>query len=85
MNRGIDVGAKSEIFEIMARLAAQGMGIIFVSSELKEVLAMSDRILVMSKGLITGEFTKHDATEEALVAASGVGHGVKENSNGGTQ
>ena len=44
---------------------------------------MSDRILVMSKGLITGEFTKHEATEEALVAASGVGHGVKENSNGG--
>lgn len=69
--RGIDVGAKSEIFEIMAKLAAQGMGIIFVSSELKEVLAMADRILVMSKGLITGEFPKENATEEALVAASG--------------
>ncbi len=81
--RGIDVGAKSEIFEIMTNLAEQGIGIIFVSSELKEVLAMSDRILVMSKGLITGEFTKEDATEEALVAASGVGHGIKENSNGG--
>lgn len=81
--RGIDVGAKSEIFEIMSDLAAQGLGIIFVSSELKEILAMSDRILVMSKGLITGEFTKEDATEEALVAASGVGYGIKENSNGG--
>jgi erythritol transport system ATP-binding protein len=81
--RGIDVGAKSEIFEIMTKLAAQGLGIIFVSSELKEVLAMSDRILVMSKGLITGEFSKGEATEEALVTASGVGHGVKENSNGG--
>lgn len=68
--RGIDVGAKSEIFEIMSRLAAEGLGIIFVSSELKEVLAMSDRILVMSKGLITGEFTKEEATEEALVLAS---------------
>lgn len=68
--RGIDVGAKSEIFEIMSRLAARGLGIIFVSSELKEVLAMSDRILVMSKGLITGEFTKEEATEEALVLAS---------------
>ena len=52
--RGIDVGAKSEIFEIMSRLAEQGYGVIFISSELKEVLAMSDRILVMSKGAITG-------------------------------
>lgn len=83
--RGIDVGAKSEIFEIMNNLAGQGLGIIFVSSELKEVLAMSDRILVMSKGQITGEFAKHEATEETLVAASGVGHGVKDYTNGGTK
>ena len=49
--RGIDVGAKSEIFQIMIRrLAGEGYGVLFVSSELKEVLAMSDRILVMSKG-----------------------------------
>ncbi len=81
--RGIDVGAKSEIFEIMSNLAAEGLGIIFVSSELKEVMAMSDRILVMSKGLITGEFSRHEATEEALVAAAGVGHGVQENGNNG--
>ncbi len=54
--RGIDVGAKAEIFEIMNQLASDGYGILFVSSELKEVLAMSDRILVMSKGKITGEF-----------------------------
>lgn len=78
--RGIDVGAKSEIFEIMNRLAAQKYGVIFVSSELKEVLAMSDRILVMSKGAITGEFSHQEATEEKLVAASAVGHGP---SNGG--
>ena len=78
--RGIDVGAKSEIFEIMNRLAAQKYGVIFVSSELKEILAMSDRILVMSKGAITGEFTHQEATEEKLVAASAVGHGP---SNGG--
>ncbi|MCA2000853.1 MAG: sugar ABC transporter ATP-binding protein [Chloroflexi bacterium] len=78
--RGIDVGAKSEIFEIMNRLAAQKYGVIFVSSELKEILAMSDRILVMSKGSITGEFTHQEATEEKLVAASAVGHGP---SNGG--
>ena len=73
--RGIDVGAKSEIFEIMNRLALQKYGVIFVSSELKEILAMSDRILVMSKGAITGEFTHQEATEEKLVAASAVGHG----------
>ena len=78
--RGIDVGAKSEIFEIINRLAAQKYGVIFVSSELKEILAMSDRILVMSKGKITGEFTHKGATEEKLVAASAIGHGP---SNGG--
>ena len=78
--RGIDVGAKSEIFEIMNRLASRKYGVIFISSELKEVLAMSDRILVMSKGAITGEFMHHEATEEKLVAASAVGHGP---SNGG--
>lgn len=73
--RGIDVGAKSEIFEITSRLAEQGYGVIFISTELKEVLAMSDRILVMSKGAITGEFTRAEATEEKLVAASAIGHG----------
>jgi erythritol transport system ATP-binding protein len=78
--RGIDVGAKSEISEIINRLAAQKYGVIFVSSELKEILAMSDRILVMSKGKITGEFTHQEATEEKLVAASAIGHGP---SNGG--
>ena len=66
--RGIDVGAKAEIFQIVNNLARQGYGIIFVSTELKEVIAVSDRILVMSKGKITGEFTKEEATEEALVA-----------------
>jgi erythritol transport system ATP-binding protein len=78
--RGIDVGAKSEIFEIMNRLALKKYGVIFVSSELKEILAMSDRILVMSKGAITGEFSHQEATEEKLVAASAIGHGP---SNGG--
>jgi erythritol transport system ATP-binding protein len=83
--RGIDVGAKSEIFEITSRLAEQGYGVIFISTELKEVLAMSDRILVMSKGSITGEFTREEATEEKLVTASAVGHGPVSaaNHNGG--
>ena len=78
--RGIDVGAKSEISEIMNRLASEGFGVIFVSSELKEILAMSDRILVMSKGKITGEFSHQEATEDKLVAASAIGHGP---ANGG--
>lgn len=73
--RGIDVGAKHEVFEIMENLAAQGYGILFVSSELKEIMAMSDRILVMSKGKITGEFTREEATEAKLINASVVGIG----------
>jgi erythritol transport system ATP-binding protein len=73
--RGIDVGAKSEIFQIMNRLAGEGYAILFVSSELKEVLAMSDRVLVLSKGAITAQFARGEATEEKLVAASAVGHG----------
>jgi erythritol transport system ATP-binding protein len=83
--RGIDVGAKSEIFEIMSRLALQGYGVLFVSTELKEILAMSDRILVLSKGAVTGEFSREEATEEKLIAASAVGHGLATNagSNGG--
>jgi erythritol transport system ATP-binding protein len=75
--RGIDVGAKAEMFEIMRRLAKQGLGVIFSSSELMEVLALAGRILVMSKGKITGEFDRTQATEAALVAASGVGHGAR--------
>lgn len=74
--RGIDVGAKHEVFEIMESLAAQGYGILFVSSELKEILAMSDRILVMSKGTITGEFTREEATEAKLINASVIGNGL---------
>jgi erythritol transport system ATP-binding protein len=73
--RGIDVGAKSEIFQIMSHLAGEGYGILFVSSELKEVLAMSDRVLVLSRGAITAEYTRDEATEEYLVAASAMGHG----------
>lgn len=72
--RGIDVGAKGEVFEIMNKLAAEGIGIIFITSEIKEIRAICDRIIVMSKGKITGVFSKEEATEEALVNASAVGH-----------
>lgn len=75
-SRGIDVAAKSEIFEIMHQLATQGFGILFASSELKEIIAVADRILVLSKGIITGEFAHGQVTEEELVAASAIGHKV---------
>jgi erythritol transport system ATP-binding protein len=73
--RGIDVGAKSEIFQITSRLAAEGYGILFVSSELKEVMALCDRILVLSKGVVVAEFEGDRATERELVDASAAGHG----------
>jgi ribose transport system ATP-binding protein len=68
--RGIDVGAKAEVHAIMARLAEQGVGILMISSELPEVLAMSDRILVMHEGCLTGEFRRDDATEEKVMMAA---------------
>lgn len=65
--RGIDVGAKSEIYKLMNELAAQGCAIIMISSELPEVLGMSDRILVMHEGTITGELLRADATQEKVM------------------
>jgi erythritol transport system ATP-binding protein len=69
--RGIDVGAKAEIFEIMNRLAEQGLAVLFVSSELPEMFTVPDRILVLSKGRVTGEFLHDNVTEEALILAAG--------------
>lgn len=66
--RGIDVGAKTEIYRLMEQLAKQGAGIIMISSELPEVLNMSDRILVMYNGQIVKEFTKAEATQEAILS-----------------
>jgi erythritol transport system ATP-binding protein len=76
--RGIDVGAKGEIFQIMNRLASRNFGIIFVSSELTEVLTMSDRIIVMSKGHITATLDHSEATEEKLVYFSAPKNGKSE-------
>ncbi len=67
--RGIDVGAKSEIYALMSKLAQQGMAIIMISSELPEVLGMSDRILVMSDGRMVAELTREEATLESIGAA----------------
>jgi erythritol transport system ATP-binding protein len=68
--RGIDVGAKAEISRIMSALSRSGMGVLFVSSELAEMLAMSDRIIVMARGRVTAEFTAGNVTEQDLVTAS---------------
>lgn len=65
--RGIDVGAKAEIHRMMGQLAAEGMAIIMISSELPEVLGMSDRILVMHNGKITGELDREQATQETVM------------------
>jgi erythritol transport system ATP-binding protein len=73
--RGIDVAAKSDIAEVMNMLAKKGYGILFSTSELKEILAIADRILVMSKGKITSEMSRSEASEEALVSASAAGLG----------
>jgi D-xylose transport system ATP-binding protein len=68
--RGIDVGAKFEIYKIINELAKDGVGIILISSELPEVLGMSDRILVMSEGKIKGEFSREEATQEKIMSCA---------------
>ena len=65
--RGIDVGAKREIYQLMEKLASDGMGILFVSSEMEEVLAMSDRVLVMHEGRLAGELKREELSEEAVM------------------
>jgi rhamnose transport system ATP-binding protein len=67
--RGIDVGAKAEIHRLMSQLAAEGVAILMISSELPEVLGMSDRVLVMREGRLVAEFDRADATSEAVGAA----------------
>jgi ribose transport system ATP-binding protein len=64
--RGVDVKAKAEIYEIINQLAAQGVAILMISSELPEILGLSDRILIMCSGRITGEFTRDEATQEKI-------------------
>ena len=65
--RGIDVGAKIEIYNIMNQLKQQGIGVLFVSSELPEILGISDRIIVMCDGRITGEMSREEATQEKIM------------------
>jgi rhamnose transport system ATP-binding protein len=68
--RGIDVGTKAAVHALMSTLASEGMAILMISSELPEVLGMSDRIIVMREGHLTGHFTRAEATQEKIISAA---------------
>ncbi len=80
--RGIDIGAKEEVFRTMRELADQGLAVVFATSDLKEVHAVSDRVLVMSQGRITADLPDHEATDEVIVRASTKGHAASDNAPG---
>ena len=65
--KGVDVGAKAEIYQIMGDLAKKGYGILLISSEMPEILGMSDRILVMCNGRLSGELDRGEATQEVIL------------------
>jgi ribose transport system ATP-binding protein len=65
--RGIDVGAKAEIYQLMRRLAADGVGVLMISSDMEEILGNSDRVAVMHEGRITGVLDRADCTQEAIM------------------
>jgi rhamnose transport system ATP-binding protein len=72
--RGIDVGTKAEVHRLMSSLAAEGVAVLMVSSELPEVLGMADRVLVMREGRLVAELSRSEATEESVMfAATGQG------------
>jgi ribose transport system ATP-binding protein len=76
--RGIDVGAKQEIYEMMGRWTAEGKGILLVSSELPELLGLSDRLIVLHRGRLVAEFTREEATPEGVIAAAFGGSEISE-------
>lgn len=82
--RGIDVGSKSEIYRLIDGMAGRGMGILFMSTEIPEILGIADRVLVMHEGRITAEFPRAEATQERLVAAA-AGESVVAGSSAGFQ
>ena len=71
--RGIDIGAKQEVHHLMNELSKQGKGILLISSDLPEILGMSDRIIVLCEGRVTGRFSRAEATPEIIMAAA-IGH-----------
>jgi ribose transport system ATP-binding protein len=76
--RGIDVGAKAEIYDLMRRLASEGVAILMISSDMEEVLSLSDRVAVMHEGRLTGFLSRKDASEESVMALAvgGAGKGT---------
>jgi ABC-type sugar transport system ATPase subunit len=68
--RGIDVGSKAEIYRLIDAMAQRGMGVLFMSTEIPEILGIADRILVVREGRVTAELSRADATQERLVAAA---------------
>ena len=68
--KGIDVGAKKEIYEIMGQLAKKGFGIIMISSEMPEIIGMSDRIFVMCNGKVSGCLQRSEVTQERILELS---------------
>jgi rhamnose transport system ATP-binding protein len=68
--RGIDVGTKAAVHGLMSKLAAEGLSIFMISSELPEILGMSDRVIVMREGYVTGEFSRAEATQEKIISAA---------------
>jgi ribose transport system ATP-binding protein len=68
--RGIDVGAKQEVYGLVERLVGEGVGILLISSELPEIVGLSDRVLVMRGGRVAGEFTRAEATQERILACA---------------
>jgi ribose transport system ATP-binding protein len=75
--RGIDVGAKAEIFKLMNALVSRGVAVLMISSELPEVLGMCDRILVMHEGRMAGELKRDEATQEKVMRLA-TGGGARE-------
>ena len=72
--RGVDVGARSEIYAIMDELAGDGVAVLMISSDLEEVLGMSDRVLVLHEGRLAGELSRAELSEEAVMnLATGAG------------
>ena len=70
--RGIDVGTKAEVHRLLSELAAEGVAVVMISSELPEVLGMADRVLVMREGRLVAELSRAEATEQSvMVAATG--------------
>jgi len=68
--RGIDVGAKIEIYKLMEELCERGSSIIMISSELPEIMSIADRIITINKGRFTGEFSKKESSEEKLLSSA---------------